>query len=111
MRRTPWFAIVVVVALVAGGAWYWTQKRNERRSTYLAAKAWAEDVCRGDTDCRVRIDELFEGCFSVAYAPQPGLGDDVVEIDKLVSCLDTARTSQRTYFDRVGTSDLPFPTR
>jgi hypothetical protein len=111
MRRTPWVAIVVVVALVSGGAWYWTQKRDERRSAYLAARGWAEEACRGNTDCRDRVDELFDGCFSVAYAPQPGLGDDAVEIGKLVSCLDTARTSQRRYFDRVDTTDLPFPAR
>jgi hypothetical protein len=111
MRRTPWVAIVVVVALVAGGAWYWTQKRDERRSTYLAAKTWAEAVCRSDADCLARLDELFDGCFTVAYSPEPGLGDDVVEIDTLVSCLDTARTSQRTYFDRADTTDLPFPAR
>lgn len=111
MKRTPWLAMVVVVALVIGGAWYWTQKRDERRSTYLTARAWAEGVCRGDADCRDRVDELFDGCFSVAYSPAPGLGDDVVEIAKLVSCLDTARTSEQTYFERADTSDLPFPAR
>ena len=108
MKIVLWILVLALAAAL--GLYYLAGKRAEKQTNRDAALTLARDACGANPDCHDQVDELFAGCFSLAYHAEPLFGDDVVDLQRFTSCLNTGRSNSVTVFPQPPT-DVPFPTR
>lgn len=99
--------IILLIILIAIGLLVRT-KLVERDELEMLTSDFLYEVCKSNVACTERLD-LFRPCFSQGYAMSPIPGGDVVDVRRLVSCLNGDHPV--IIVDRVMDADPPFPYR
>jgi hypothetical protein len=99
-------AVIVVVLLVVG--WIVHSKLAERDEIFDATSDFFWDYSQGDAGRKERLD-VFRPCFGEAYELSFLLGEDRIDLARLVDCLN----GNNPVFDleRIRDEDPPFPYR
>ncbi|MCP4900676.1 MAG: hypothetical protein GY906_27245 [bacterium] len=99
-------AILVIVLIVIG--FFVRTKLVERDELQVVASEFFYEFCSANVGCTERLD-LFRPCFSQGYALSPLPGGDVVDIRRVVTCLNGNHPVMKA--ERVLAADPPFPHR